>query len=130
MCDLCHQNNNDELSFLHPITNQITNLCPDCLQIVMTLGDITGIKSENQNEENNENNITSEIHLMTQSQIKAELDKHVIGQEAAKKALSVGIYNHYKRIISGRTDIQKSNIMMVGPTGVGKTGFYHQRCFR
>ena len=85
MCDLCYQNNNDELSFLHPITNQITNLCPDCLQIVMTLGDITGIKSENQNEENNENNITSEIHLMTPSQIKAELDKHVIGQEAAKK---------------------------------------------
>lgn len=61
------------------------------------------------------------IPIMTPSQMKAELDRHVIGQEEAKKVLSVGIYNHYKRIISGRTDIQKSNIMMVGPTGVGKT---------
>lgn len=61
------------------------------------------------------------ISIMTPSQMKAELDRHVIGQEEAKKVLSVGIYNHYKRIISGRTDIQKSNIMMVGPTGVGKT---------
>lgn len=59
--------------------------------------------------------------LKTPSQIKAELDKHVIGQEEAKKVLSVGIYNHYKRMINTRFDIQKSNILMVGPTGVGKT---------
>lgn len=58
---------------------------------------------------------------MTPSQIKKELDKHVVGQEWAKRTLSVGIYNHYKRIAYGRTDISKSNIMLVGPTGVGKT---------
>lgn len=59
--------------------------------------------------------------LPTPRKIMDFLNKHVIGQEEAKKAISVGIYNHYKRISSGRTDIRKSNIMMVGPTGVGKT---------
>ena len=58
-------------------------------------------------------------------EIKAILDEYVIGQEIAKKALSVAIYNHYKRINSGieTTDIelQKSNILMLGPTGSGKT---------
>ena len=78
---------------------------------------------ESLNNETKESNPVEESSpaLPTPSQIKAELDKHVIGQEEAKKVLSVGIYNHYKRIANGRFDIQKSNIMMVGPTGVGKT---------
>ncbi len=59
--------------------------------------------------------------INTPSEIKSFLDKNVIGQEQAKKVLSVGIYNHYKRLATGRTDIKKSNIMLVGPTGVGKT---------
>ncbi len=57
-------------------------------------------------------------------EIKAKLDEYVIGQDAAKIALSVAVYNHYKRIESkGNTDveIQKSNILLLGPTGVGKT---------
>jgi len=58
---------------------------------------------------------------ITPSKIKSHLDDYVIGQDRAKKIISVGIYNHYKRIASGRQDIQKSNILMVGPTGVGKT---------
>lgn len=61
------------------------------------------------------------VNLMKPSAIKAELDKHVIGQERAKTVLSVGIYNHYKRILSGNTSIQKSNILLAGPSGVGKT---------
>jgi ATP-dependent Clp protease ATP-binding subunit ClpX len=59
--------------------------------------------------------------LKTPSEIKTYLDKYVIGQERAKKVLSVAIYNHYKRIVNDRLDIQKSNIMLVGSTGVGKT---------
>lgn len=55
------------------------------------------------------------------SQIKAELDKYVIGQERAKKVLAVGIYNHYKKLRSDGDAIQKSNILMVGPSGIGKT---------
>ena len=59
------------------------------------------------------------------SEIKATLDLHVVGQEDAKIALSVAVYNHYKRIYQSKTDddveIQKSNVLLLGPTGVGKT---------
>ncbi|MCH5321247.1 MAG: ATP-dependent Clp protease ATP-binding subunit ClpX [Eubacterium sp.] len=58
-------------------------------------------------------------------EIKTKLDEYVIGQDDAKKALSVAVYNHYKRIYSGvgnnDVELQKSNIMLLGPTGVGKT---------
>jgi len=59
-------------------------------------------------------------------QVKAVLDQYVIGQEKAKIALSVAVYNHYKRIFfggSGSVELQKSNILMIGPTGSGKTHF-------
>lgn len=57
-------------------------------------------------------------------QIKSQLDDYIIGQESAKKILSVAVYNHYKRVLSLKTspvEIQKSNILMIGPTGSGKT---------
>ena len=58
-------------------------------------------------------------------EIKSFLDEYVIGQESAKKILSVAVYNHYKRIRSNvaleGVEIEKSNIMLVGPTGTGKT---------
>ena len=56
--------------------------------------------------------------------IKASLDEYVIGQEHAKKVMSVGVYNHYKRVAAGMMDeieIEKSNMLMIGPTGCGKT---------
>ena len=56
--------------------------------------------------------------------IKAQLDEYVIGQEHAKKVMSVAVYNHYKRVLSGQKDdieIEKSNMLMLGPTGSGKT---------
>ena len=73
--------------------------------------------------------------LLKPAEIKASLDEHVVGQEEAKKALSVAVYNHYKRILSKNhkgkgkknspaddcVDIQKSNVLLLGPTGVGKT---------
>jgi len=61
--------------------------------------------------------------LPTPADIKMELDKYVIGQEKAKKIISVSVYNHYKRVFNDVEDveIEKSNIMMVGPTGSGKT---------
>ncbi len=56
--------------------------------------------------------------------IKARLDEYVVGQEQAKKVMSVAVYNHYKRVMSGEkdgVDIEKSNMLMIGPTGCGKT---------
>ncbi len=65
-----------------------------------------------------------EINLIKPEEMKAFLDDYVIGQEEAKKVLSVAVYNHYKRILAGRdldVELQKSNILMLGPTGCGKT---------
>lgn len=66
----------------------------------------------------------TEIHLSEPKEIKAFLDEYVIGQDEAKKVLSVAVYNHYKRILMGDdsdVELQKSNILMLGPTGSGKT---------
>ena len=67
-----------------------------------------------------------EINLLKPKEIKAFLDEYVIGQDEAKKVLSVAVYNHYKRITNQDTDmgdveIQKSNVLLLGPTGSGKT---------
>lgn len=65
-----------------------------------------------------------DINLLKPEEIKEFLDDYVIGQEEAKKVLSVSVYNHYKRIMAEKdlgVELQKSNILMVGPTGCGKT---------
>ncbi len=65
-----------------------------------------------------------EINLLKPEEIKAFLDEYVIGQDEAKKVLSVAVYNHYKRITADKdldVDLQKSNILLLGPTGCGKT---------
>lgn len=67
---------------------------------------------------------TSDKPLPKPHEIKEKLDEYVIGQDEAKKTLSVAVYNHYKRINSAKStdvEIQKSNIILLGPTGVGKT---------
>ena len=71
----------------------------------------------------------NDINLLKPAEIKAFLDEYVIGQEEAKKVLSVSVYNHYKRIMAGSRagkdddgiELQKSNILLLGPTGSGKT---------
>lgn len=67
------------------------------------------------------------VPLKKPAEIKAELDKYIVGQDEAKKVLSVAVYNHYKRINQSKkeddddVDIEKSNVVLVGPTGTGKT---------
>lgn len=92
-------------------------ICDECLEIC------NGIL-----EEENEALQTEEIELKKPRQIKEELDNYIVGQEKAKKVLSVAVYNHYKRINAGlkgnkndETEIEKSNILLLGPTGSGKT---------
>ncbi|GEM82492.1 MAG: ATP-dependent Clp protease ATP-binding subunit ClpX [Meiothermus sp.] len=60
-------------------------------------------------------------HLPKPAEIKSFLDQYVIGQELPKKTLSVAVYNHYKRLMHPEAEVQKSNVLLIGPTGTGKT---------
>lgn len=95
-------------------------ICDECVGIC---SDILDEEFENENAEVT-NDAGLNINLLKPKQIKEFLDDYVIGQDEAKKVLSVAVYNHYKRIMSGKdldVELQKSNILMLGPTGSGKT---------
>lgn len=93
-------------------------ICDECVDICNE--EIRSIEGES---------ATDEIQLKKPAEIKAELDKYIVGQDKAKKVLSVAVYNHYKRINSelkpskdkDDVEIEKSNILLLGPTGSGKT---------
>jgi ATP-dependent Clp protease ATP-binding subunit ClpX len=115
-CNFCGISESDENPL---IAGNNTYICPNCV--------ISAYKiffGEEDIEENR--NLGEEIKLLTPSEIKALLDDYVIGQNRAKKTLSVAVYNHYKRILNrdkedSDTTIDKSNILLIGPTGSGKT---------
>ncbi len=94
-------------------------ICDECVDICADI-----LEEELEDEEEEEAQRT-EINVLKPREIKTFLDEYVIGQEAAKKALSVAVYNHYKRVTAPKdlddVELQKSNIIMVGPTGSGKT---------
>jgi len=97
-------------------------ICDECVEIC---SDIVADALEEADIQAREEAL-DDIKLLKPAEIKHFLDDYVIGQETAKKVLSVAVYNHYKRIMSGRDDsdgveLQKSNIIMIGPTGSGKT---------
>ncbi len=96
-------------------------ICDECVDICAEIieeeleGEETGAEAAPEEEQ---------INLLKPEELKAFLDDYVIGQEQAKKVLSVAVYNHYKRIMAGPdlgVELQKSNILMLGPTGSGKT---------
>lgn len=94
-------------------------ICDECIAICNNI-----IEDENYDEETGYEDLKSE-DIPTPAEIKQILDEYVIGQDDAKKTLSVAVYNHYKRIacdeIIDDVEIQKSNILLLGPTGCGKT---------
>ena len=94
-------------------------ICDECIDICADI-----LEEEFEEEFETESYTEDEINLLKPKEIKEFLNEFVIGQDEAKKVLSVAVYNHYKRIMSGRdldVEIQKSNILMLGPTGSGKT---------
>jgi ATP-dependent Clp protease ATP-binding subunit ClpX len=110
-CSFCGKNQ-DEVRKL--IAGPTVYICNECVDLC------TDIIAEEWEREESER-ITS--GLLKPDQIKAALDEYVIGQDRAKKILSVAVYNHYKRIeaVNEDVELQKSNIFMIGPTGSGKT---------
>lgn len=94
-------------------------ICDECVDICSEI-----IEEELDENDVPEETEAQEINLIKPEEMKAFLDDYVIGQEQAKKVLSVAVYNHYKRITAETDDsveLQKSNILMLGPTGSGKT---------
>lgn len=115
-------NKNSEICFLcgkrksgveQMIKGKFGHVCSDCIN------EAYSVLNDEEEKEVNDN-----IQLSTPSQIKAHLDQYVIGQDEAKRSLSVAVYNHYKRLkhdSKSDVEIQKSNILMIGSTGSGKT---------
>ena len=122
------KNSDDKIrcSFCNKMQNQVRKLiagpagvyiCDECIDICAEI-----MEEEYEDEPAQEG---VEINLLKPVEIKEFLDEYVIGQEEAKKVLSVAVYNHYKRVMAPKglneVELQKSNILMVGPTGSGKT---------
>lgn len=90
-------------------------ICDECIEVCR----------EVVNEDVKRENVTSPVPLLKPAEIKSRLDEYIIGQDEAKKVLSVAVYNHYKRINAAPSEdgveLDKSNILLLGPTGSGKT---------
>ncbi|MDD7402825.1 MAG: ATP-dependent Clp protease ATP-binding subunit ClpX [Butyribacter sp.] len=117
---------NLKCSFCGKTQNQVHKLiagpgvyiCDQCIELC------SEIIEEELSTDNENYDASSDINLLKPKEIKEFLDEYVIGQEEAKKVLSVAVYNHYKRVLSPQdmdVELQKSNILMLGPTGSGKT---------
>ncbi len=117
-CSFCGKTQ-DEVSRL--IEGPGVYICDNCINFCNSLlfeDDEVAAKNSGKNKEKEEK------PLLKPKEIKAKLDEYVIGQDEAKKILSVAVYNHYKRIRDNReegVELAKSNVLMLGPTGVGKT---------
>ncbi|MBO4503445.1 MAG: ATP-dependent Clp protease ATP-binding subunit ClpX [Bacteroidales bacterium] len=100
------------------LTGAQGSVCGNCLHIA------NDFLRDYEQHNNIRNNKDFKVKLIKPHDIKAKLDDYVIGQEEAKKVISVAVYNHYKRIMqpdNDEVDIEKSNILMIGETGTGKT---------
>ena len=99
-------------------------ICNECIEICQSILDEEFGLEDNMPSAAEKANVSAPEKLPTPRELKETLDQYVIGQDRAKIALSVAVYNHYKRIFKGTDDdveLQKSNILLVGPSGSGKT---------
>ncbi|MBE6798360.1 MAG: ATP-dependent Clp protease ATP-binding subunit ClpX [Ruminococcaceae bacterium] len=98
-------------------------ICDECIEVCYSLL-LESMPDAHAAKTKSKNVLPPDFKLPTPKELKTRLDEYVIGQDDAKKTLSVAVYNHYKRIFySGKSDVElsKSNVLMLGPTGVGKT---------
>ena len=109
--------------FLVPSAYNDSFICTECVDAIKEFTENENAAREEQEKKDFEKEMATKIPKP--HQIKAHLDQYVIGQEDAKKYLAVAVYNHYKRLMQPKddddVDIEKSNIIIVGPTGTGKT---------
>ena len=101
-------------------------ICDECVELCNEILDEEFFENKDKDAETGEQSIEEELKSVPKPhEIKAYLDEHIVGQDDAKKVLSVAVYNHYKRLEHNKdksdVEIQKSNILLVGPTGSGKT---------
>lgn len=103
-------------------------ICDECVELCNEILDEEFFEGKEKDSKSEKSDSPAEKPIPKPSEIKAHLDEHIVGQDDAKKVLSVAVYNHYKRLKHNKSgdkksdiEIQKSNILLVGPTGSGKT---------
>ena len=115
-CSFCGKPQDEANSLIASPTGAL--ICDECIEILKATLD-----------ESPEKELVNDVPLKKPAEIKAELDKYIVGQDKAKRVLSVAVYNHYKRINAlnknkkddDGVEIEKSNVLLLGPTGSGKT---------
>lgn len=118
-CSFCGRTQEQVRKMIAGAGNNNVYICDECIELCSEI-----LEEELDGHEEEGTPSLQDIRLLKPKEIKEFLDEYVIGQDEAKKVLSVAVYNHYKRVTSLNTmdvDVQKSNILMVGPTGSGKT---------
>lgn len=103
-------------------------ICDECVELCNEILDEEFFEGKEKDDKTQKADANAEKPIPKPTEIKAHLDEHIVGQDDAKKVLSVAVYNHYKRLKHNKSEnktssveIQKSNILLVGPTGSGKT---------
>jgi len=112
-CSFCGKRQDEAAKLIAGPDN--TNICDECVNLC---ADLIA-------EDRPRRSVKRSLKVPTPADIKAFLDQYVIGQERAKRILSVAVHNHYKRVAAGGeiggVELQKSNVLLIGPSGCGKT---------